>query len=240
MKVNKNLPTPLYHQVKDYLEEKIILGEWEPGYQLPTEKELALQFNVSTITIKRAVHDLVNKGILFRQRGKGTFVNKKGETDLQQLVSLRNEAEDATHHPHKLLSFQEDDAGGKIAKHLEISSRDKVYKIHRIKIEGDTPFGIEYSYIPSSPFPGLTHDMIEDDLIYNVFTNKYGKNLGKAKIFFSTILADEYEARLLKIPKGEQLFVLERYTFTEDQMIIEYSRFIILQEKTRYFIEIKL
>jgi GntR family transcriptional regulator len=82
--------------------------------------------------------------------------------------------------------------------------------------------------------------MIEDDLFYNVFTNKYGLKLEKAKIFFSTIIADEYEAALLNIPKGEQLFVLERFTHTEDQQIIEYSRFIIRQEKSRYYIEVKL
>ncbi|WP_342540709.1 GntR family transcriptional regulator [Heyndrickxia sp. FSL K6-6286] len=240
MKVNKNLPTPLYHQVKDYLEEKILLGEWDPGYQLPTEKELSAQFQVSTITVKRAIHDLVNKGILFRQRGKGTFVSRKEDKDIYQLVSLRNEAGEDKHHPHKSLSFKEEEAGVKIGKMLNIDAKDKVYKIHRLKIEEDTPVGIEYTYIPSSLFPGLTEKMIEDNLFYNVFTNKYGMNLEKAKIFFSTIIADEYESALLNISKGEQLFVLERFTHTEDQKIIEYSRFIIRQEKSRYYIEIRL
>ncbi|MCI1588995.1 MAG: UTRA domain-containing protein [Heyndrickxia oleronia] len=128
----------------------------------------------------------------------------------------------------------------KIGKMLEINAKEKVYKIHRLKIEEETPVGIEYTYIPSSLFPGLTETMIEDDLFYNVFTNKYGLKLEKAKIFFSTIIADEYEAALLNIPKGEQLFVLERFTHTEDQQIIEYSRFIIRQEKSRYYIEVKL
>ncbi|OJH20726.1 transcriptional regulator [Bacillus obstructivus] len=240
MKVNKNLPTPLYHQVKDYLEEKILLGEWDPGYQLPTEKELSAQFQVSTITVKRAIHDLVNKGILYRQRGKGTFVSRKEDKDIYQLVSLRNEAGEDKHHPHKSLSFKEEEAGVKIGKMLNIHAKAKVYKIHRLKLEEDTPVGIEYTYIPSSLFPGLTETMIEDNLFYNVFTNKYGMNLEKAKIFFSTIIADDYEAALLNISKGEQLFVLERFTHTEDQKIIEYSRFIIRQEKSRYYIEIRL
>ncbi|OJH20722.1 GntR family transcriptional regulator [Heyndrickxia sp. FSL K6-6286] len=240
MKVNKNLPTPLYHQVKDYLEEKIISGEWEPGFQLPTEKELSSQFQVSSITVKRAIHDLVNKGVLYRQRAKGTFVSKREDKDIYQLVSLRNEADESKHHPHKSLSFKEEEAGVKIGKMLDINAKEKVYKIHRLKIEEETPVGIEYTYIPSSLFPGLTETMIEDDLFYNVFTNKYGLKLEKAKIFFSTIIADEYEAALLNIPKGEQLFVLERFTHTEDQQIIEYSRFIIRQEKSRYYIEVKL
>src|SRR5699024_11397847 len=76
MKVNKDLSIPLYQQVKDYLKDKITSCEWEVGYQLPTEKELAAQFHVSNITVKRAVLELVNKGLLHRQSGKGTFVTQ--------------------------------------------------------------------------------------------------------------------------------------------------------------------
>lgn len=240
MKLNKNLPTPLYHQVKDFLIDKITLGEWEPGYQLPAERELAIQFNVSTITVKRAIHDLVNKGILFRQRGKGTFVSKKEDKDLFQMVTLRNEVEESEEHPHISLSFREEEAESKIGKILNINPNDKVYKIHRLKIDGDDPVGIEYTYIPSSILPNLTSEIIDNDLIYNMFTNKYGLVLGKAKIYFSTIIAEEYESKLLKVPKGEQLFVLERFTYTEGNQIIEYSRFIVRQDKSRYYIEIKL
>ncbi|UII55665.1 GntR family transcriptional regulator [Cytobacillus spongiae] len=240
MKLDKNLPTPLYHQVKDYLEEKIVMGEWEPGYQLPAERELAEQFNVSNITVKRAIHDLVNKGILFRQRGKGTFVSKKEDKDIYQLVTLRNEVEDQTPHPHKTLSFGEEEAGSIISKALNIDATDKVYRIHRLKIEKEETVGIEYTYIPSSIIPSLTQETIDDDLIYNMFTNKYGVQLEKAKIFFSTIVASESEAKLLNIPVGEQLIVLERYTYSESQLTVEYSKFVIRQDKSRYFIEVRL
>lgn len=240
MKVNKQLPTPLYYQVKNLLEEKIRLEEWEPGYQLPTEKELAALLNVSTITVKRAVHELVNKGILFRQRGKGTFVNQKEEKDLQQMVSLRNEKDEETHHPHKELSFEQTKAGNGLAKLLGISSEEMIYRIHRLKMEEETPVGIEYTYIPVAPFPDLTTEIIKDDLFYNIFTNKYGVTLKNAKIYFSTILAQEYEAELLQIPIGEQLFVLERYTFSEQDLKIEYSKFIVRQDKSKYYIDIRL
>ncbi|WP_066295424.1 GntR family transcriptional regulator [Bacillus sp. FJAT-29937] len=240
MKLNKNLPTPLYHQVKDYLNEKIVNGDWEPGYQLPSEKELAIQFNVSTITVKRAIHDLVSKGILYRQRGRGTFVRKKDDKDIFQLVTLRNENNDSTSHPHKTLSFREEKASEKVSKALNLSPEEKVYKIHRLKLEEKDVIGIEYTYIPSMLFPGLTQLSIDNDLIYNVFINKYGMLLGKAKIFFSTIISSEYESKLMKIPMGEQLFVLERYTYTNDQKAVEYSKFIIRHDKSRYFIEINL
>ena len=242
MKINKNLPTPLYHQVKNYLEEKVIRGEWEPGFQLPTERELAKHFSVSTITVKRAVHDLVDKGILYRQRGKGTFVNKKEniDKDIYQLVTLRNELKDNTPHPHKVLHFNKEEAGDVISKELNIKSNDQVFKIHRLKLEEDEAVGIEYTYIPTTIIPEISIETIDNDLIYNMFVNKFGIKLGKAKIFFSTIVATELEAALLNISVGEQLMVLERYTYTESELIVEYSKFIIIQDKSRYFIEVRL
>jgi len=240
MKVDKSLSTPLYHQVKDYLQEKIDSGEWESGYRLAAERVLADQFNVSNITIKRAIQELVHEGYLHRQSGKGTFVIKKKEQDISKMVSLHNKHEESATHPHRLLSFKKVGAGSKIAKQLNLKPSDQVYKIIRLKIEDGSPAVIEYSFLPSTPFPGLTVDDIDDNLLYNIFTNKYGLELNKAKIYFSTTLAQEYEEELLNVPKGEQLFVLERYTFSKQNETIEYSKLIFKENQAKYFLEVEL
>src|SRR5690554_4443954 len=120
MPLNKDLPIPLYYQVQEILEEKISTGEWEEGHRLPTEKELARYYNVSTITVKRAVHELVNKGILYRIRGKGTFVSsnskEKKEKNLLNLVTFGHKNEE--NYPHKLLHSAIESAKGTVAKKL--------------------------------------------------------------------------------------------------------------------------
>lgn len=240
MKVNKDLSIPLYQQVKDYLKDKITSCEWEVGYQLPTEKELAAQFHVSNITVKRAVLELVNKGLLQRQSGKGTFVTQVEERNITKFVSLRNEAWEHHNHPHRTLSFKKDRAGNKIGNLLDINSNEYIYIINRLKIQEDIPAVIEYSYIPATLFPALESSDIENELLYNIFMKKYGAKLGKARIYFSTTLSKEYEAKLLDIPIGEQLFVFERYTVTTDNQTIEYSKFILKQDQSKYFLEIEL
>ncbi|ASK62415.1 transcriptional regulator [Virgibacillus phasianinus] len=240
MEINKSLSIPLYQQVRGYLKEKIISGEWEVGYQLPTEKELASQFDVSSITIKRAVLELVNEGLLHRQSGKGTFVTQIEEKDISKFVSLKNESWEQHHHPHKLLSFKKDPAGRKVGKLLEIKPDEDVYKINRLKIQNDSPVVIEHSFIPSALFPDLQQSDIDNDLLYNIFIKKYGAQLKKARIYFSTILADEYEANLLEVPIGEQLFVFERYTVTKDNKAVEYSKFVLKQDQSKYFLEVQL
>ncbi|MDF2922580.1 MAG: GntR family transcriptional regulator [Paenibacillaceae bacterium] len=69
---------PLYHQIQNYILEQIQSGVWQPNDQLPPERDLADQFKVSRITAKNAVLGLVGKGILYRHRGKGTFVSETG------------------------------------------------------------------------------------------------------------------------------------------------------------------
>ncbi|WP_408011196.1 GntR family transcriptional regulator [Pseudalkalibacillus sp. A8] len=240
MKINKSLSLPLYEQVKQYLEEKILSREWDEGFRLPTEKELAQQFNVSNITIKRAIHELVNIGLLYRQSGKGTFVIRRNEQNISKLVTLRNESWEDYQHPHRTLSFHKEEAGKNLSNLFRIGPEDDVYKINRIKLQDDQPVAIEYSFIPASLFPDFQVSTIENDLLYNMFQEKYDMKLDKAKIYFNTILADEYEANLLKVPIGEQLIVFERFTSTVDQWIIEYSKFILKQEQSRYFLEVQL
>ncbi|SFB38575.1 GntR family transcriptional regulator [Lentibacillus halodurans] len=241
MEVDKTLSIPLYQQIKDYLKEKIDSGEWEAGYRLAAERELAEQFSVSNITIKRAIHELVYEGYLHRQSGKGTFVIKKEEQDISKMVSLHNDKlAKSTKHPHKLLSFKKDSAGSKIAKKLHINQSDRVYKIIRLKIENGSPAIIEYSFVPSDPFPNLSVDDLEDNLLYNIYTKKYGVELNKAKIYFSTSVAHEYEEKLLNVVKGEQLIVLERFTTSKQQDIIEYSKFILKENQAKYYLEVQL
>ncbi len=78
---------PLYHQVEEELERRIQRGNWKPGDRIPTERALAEHYGVSRITVRRAVLDLVQKGLLYRVPGKGTFVINPKKID-QPIWSL--------------------------------------------------------------------------------------------------------------------------------------------------------
>ncbi|HIC96210.1 TPA: extracellular solute-binding protein [Candidatus Bipolaricaulota bacterium] len=76
-KLDKRLAVPLYRQLKEILEERIRRGEFRPGERLPTERELCQQFGVSRITVRQALGELANEGLLYRHQGSGTFVNHR-------------------------------------------------------------------------------------------------------------------------------------------------------------------
>lgn len=73
---------PLYKRIEQYITDQIQKGNWQPGTRIPSENELSEQFGVSRITIKNALSELVNLGIVYRQQGKGTFVGELTQADV--------------------------------------------------------------------------------------------------------------------------------------------------------------
>jgi GntR family transcriptional regulator len=237
MQIDKNLHIPLYRQVEQVLEEKIISAEWSVGSQLPTEQELSNIFDVSTITVKRAVIELVNKGYLFRQRGKGTFVlGSVKEQDINSFISLTTESEEQ--HPHELISFCVEEADSEIAEKMNLQNDKTVITVKRLKIENNEPMALEFTYLPFARCSNLTPDDINSELIYNVLKNKFNISLGRAKLFIKPFILLEDKADLLQVESGTPVFEWERFTYTKQEEIIEYSKFYVRQDKETYYTEV--
>src|SRR5579863_9896634 len=75
--LDKDLPQPLYHQLQAVLKAEIESGKWRPGEQLPTESQLTDLYQVSKITVRQALHELVELGYIRREHGRGTFVSER-------------------------------------------------------------------------------------------------------------------------------------------------------------------
>jgi GntR family transcriptional regulator len=237
MQIDKNLHVPLYRQVELVLEEKIKTGYWVIESQLPSEHELSDLFDVSTITVKRAIIELVNKGYLYRQRGKGTFVSgSMKEQDINSIISLKTE--EVGDHPHELISFTVVNAGDDIAKKLNTHDDAKVFNMVRLKIENDEPMALEYTYLPYAKCPDLTPSDINNELIYNILDSKFSIPLGRAKLFIKPYIALGDIAHLLKVEPGTAVFEWERFTYTKREEIVEYSKFYVRQDKQTYYTEV--
>ncbi|WP_066304457.1 GntR family transcriptional regulator [Bacillus sp. FJAT-29814] len=237
MKIDKNNHAPLYRQVQEVLEEKITSKQWEIGYQLPTEQELADHFEVSTITVKRAVMELVSKGYLYRQSGKGTFVAATtNEMDINKLL-VTTSVEDVES-PHELLSFSMETMQGTMASKFGLQPGAKVFKLERLKIENDLPTHLEYSYLPFEKCPNLTPNDVNNELIYNILKKKYKIPLGRARMFVKPYIADSEMAKRLQIEPGTPVFEWEKFTYTKQGEVIEYSKFYVRPDKVTYYTEI--
>lgn len=124
---------PLYIQIASDLKFKIHSGEWEVEDQIPTEFELCNIYDVSRITIRKAIDQLVNEGLLYRKRAVGTFVQSK-EVEVKEVIvkSFTQEMNDLGRKVHTLKARIEKTASAKIANFLNIKEGDPVLNLQRV------------------------------------------------------------------------------------------------------------
>jgi DNA-binding GntR family transcriptional regulator len=87
LRASKKNNVPLYFQLEQIIKSKILMGEFLPGEQIPTEKDLCETYQVSTITARQAILNLVNEGLIIRRQGKGSFI-KEGLKDIKNIKTL--------------------------------------------------------------------------------------------------------------------------------------------------------
>lgn len=154
---------PKYLQIENELKQEIISGKFKYGDKFYSEAQLKDKFNVSSITVIRAVKDLVKAGYLVRHQGKGTFISRSRKDKLVRLsdneVFSSKQEEDSV----KVLKLQEKKQS-EILKKLGLPKYDSYYYIERLRLIGDTPFMVHRSFIPAK---FINRDLAKDPNNYH-------------------------------------------------------------------------
>ncbi len=160
--IDKNSPIPIYYQLKQYILKLIETGELQPGDAIPSEREFGERFGISRMTVRQAITNLANERVLYRVKGKGTFVMApKLEQSLQGLTSFTEDMKArGMKASSKLLSFGIISADENLAKELEIKENDEVYEIKRIRLAEEIPMALERTYISAHIVPTLTEEIV--------------------------------------------------------------------------------
>jgi GntR family transcriptional regulator len=206
-------PLPLYVQIRDNLRRKILEGSYVIHERLPSENELMNAFGVSRITIRQALRDLHNEGLVFSAQGKGTYVSKpKAVQNVQRLQgfgeAMAAQGYEATAH---LLSIQERKPPKAVAAALHLLTGEDVVEVKRVRYLNREAVCVENSYFPLD----IGRRMFGVDLsgdIFPLLENHFGIALGRADIGLDATLADEETLHLLGLKPGEPILRVERLT----------------------------
>jgi DNA-binding transcriptional regulator YhcF (GntR family) len=134
-------PVPLYHQAARALEEAIEDGRLPRGSKLESELDLVEQLGISRPTVRAAIKQLVDKGLLMRRRGIGTMV---------ALTSLYDDLKAAGREPKtRVMSMEEVPSLPEIAEHLSLESGDPVLSFERLRVAGSDPIALMTNYVPT-------------------------------------------------------------------------------------------
>jgi GntR family transcriptional regulator len=210
-----------YHFLAEQLEARIEkLGFNAP---LPSERDLALEYNVSRMTIRKSIDALVDKNKLYRVPHVGTFTtDKKLYKKMDVFLGFSREVEQVGGTPSTtLLEYSLMPADERIAAKLDIEKGSYVYKIVRLRKKNNVPLIIDESYFPKDTVP--LNEKIVQESIYQYIQTDLGLNMVFADQKLVATFCKEPYTQYLEIDEQTPVMYVELTGYLEDGRIFEYS-----------------
>ena len=239
--INFDSHIPYYIQLMDILREKVQQAEWVPGDQIPGEQDLCEQYQVSRTVVRQALRELEFEGVISRQKGKGTFISlpKISEGLVQKLTGFYQDMVERGLKPGSQVLHQNViSSNDKIANFLNIKSGEKVIDIQRLRFINDEPIQLVTTYIPFDVCPSLASVDLSNRSLYEYLEKECGIYLAKGHRYIEAVLANDYEAALLGIERGDPLLLLDSVSFSENGQPIEYYHALHRGDRSRFEVEL--
>lgn len=216
---------PLYKKIEQDLLNKIKAGTYAENELIPTELELAEEYDVSRPTVRQAVQTLVDAGYLEKRKKRGTIVKRpKIQQEFTKVIeSFDSEMNRKGLVPKtKVIAFRKDTANEEVAENLEIPEGEDVYKLIRLRYAGEKPTVLVTTYIPKMIFEDLEEVDFSTNLLYKTFDEK-GYPVKTVSRRLDVIQADDTVSDLLDVEVGAPLFYFHTRGFAAGKVPVEYS-----------------
>jgi GntR family transcriptional regulator len=225
--INRHSPLPLYHQLYEILRGSIQRGEWQPGDLIPAESELIEQYAVSRTTVRQVLDMLVKEGLIYRQRGRGSFVaHPTLEQGLVRIVNFTEDMQQRGFRPESVvLSSALMAAPPDIAERLQVAPGEELAELRRLRLADDEPLSIEEAHLVHRACPGILGccDFAVNSL-RNVLQRQYGIRWTRARQVIRASAAPNDLAVLLSVKPRSPLLFIERVSYSQQDVPVEFLR----------------
>ncbi|HKT46466.1 MAG TPA: GntR family transcriptional regulator [Candidatus Acidoferrales bacterium] len=226
MLLDRQSVLPLYYQIRQKLLEQIRCGALRAGDPLPSEQDIAARLRVSRMTARQAIKSLCEMGLVYSQRGKGTFVSHgKLEKNSRQVLSFSEEMRARGTRPlSKVLEFAHIRPSREVAEALGLGDGDEIYRLRRVRLADAVPLCIETTHLPARLCPELTKTLAPGGSLYQGLWEAYGIQIDWADEIAESSLANAAEAKLLRIRPKSPVFRFTRTAYLLSGQPVEYVR----------------
>ena len=218
----KNIPLPLYINIKNQLKQQILSNDYSIDERIPSENQLMTSFGVSRITVRKALKELHAEGLLWSIQGKGAFVSKpKVSQEIRSLQSLPEAIDSRLNRVStKLLSAKKVTPSQAVQDNL---NSKKVFEITRIRYLNKKPISLDTSYFPIEIGIKVL-DTHETDDIFHTLENNLNVSLGQAHISMEARSAESKLAKILEVHIGKPIFWVTRLIkdMNDETIVCEY------------------
>jgi GntR family transcriptional regulator len=215
----------LYAEIEETIATEIAQGEYRPGDQLPTEDALLQRFQVSRITVRRAIQNLVGRGLLEIRRGLGTFVlSPRIEAEITKLTGFVEDMNAAGRKASaRVVSHGVVPASTRVAERLQLTKGTKVMQIKRVRLANDMPISFDETYLPLPLGKQIVHNDLRLHPIFTLLEEEFGVPLVEADYELEAVIATRAVADALQVKVGSPIFQIERTSMTTGNKPVDYE-----------------
>jgi GntR family transcriptional regulator len=233
---------PLYQRLRDQLAEQIANNRWRPGEAIPTEAALSAEYCLSTGTVRKAIDMLVNDNILERQQGRGTFIRRpQFQSSLFRFFRFQTVAGERQVPESRVLSIEPVTAPSAVSQALGLVADAPVIRMVRLRLLDGQPVLAEEIWLPRIQFQGLLDIDINarGPLLYPIYEDLCGEVVAYAEESLTAEAVSDVHARLLQVPVGSPVVVIERLARNYAGAPLEWRRSRGHASHFRYSVEIR-
>ncbi len=247
--MNLGMPLPKYHQIYLLLREQLQEGRFEHG--LPGEFALMKEFGVARVTVRRALQELAQEGLILRERGRGTrAVNTSTDlgsprqlraaarTQKAQLSGLlENLVSMGLRTSVKVLSLEELPAPEEVAQMLQLSGAETVQKAQRVRATAEGPLSHITTWVPqriASRFDA--RELAQQPIL--LLMEKAGVAVGRAEQTISARLADAHLAQHLEVAVGSALLAVQRLIYDDQDRPVQWLHGVYRPDRYQYQLQL--
>ena len=230
----------MYVQIEEHLKLRIQQGEFAVGTAIPSERELTEMFGVSRMTVRQSITNMANNGLLYREKGRGTFVAApKVEQPLSGLTSFTEDMLSRGMTPsNRLISFEKMMPYVDVAQKLQLGEGEEVFLVKRIRFADDKPMAIEKTYLPVKLVPTLDQNALTGS-IYSFIEKDAHMTIGHAMQRMEAALVNEEDAELLQIDVPSAILIIERISYLTNGQPFEIVRSSYRADRYQFLSEIR-
>ncbi len=240
VKLNKQSFTPLYHQIEQALRRRIAGGELTPGAAI-SERELSESLGVSRMTARQALSALRDEGLIYSERGRGTFVAEpKLNVHTRQLLGFSEDMRRRGLAPgSRLLAFRRFRPEAAVALKLQLAEGEEAFELTRLRLADRVPMAYETCLLPAHLCPQLKRAEVERGSLYQILEQRYGVQPARADEVLEAACATTKEAAALSIKPRAAVLVVQRTVYAADETVIELVRSVYRGDRYQATIQLK-
>jgi GntR family transcriptional regulator len=234
--------SPLYHSIGHLIRSKIESGEWQIEQQIPSEREFTDSLHVSRATVRLGIDNLVKEGILYRVRGKGTFVAspKVSQGVLRLLDFFDTMRRNGLNPSARLISKACLIPPRNVCKNLGLSPDQQAVWFQRLLLVDETPMMIESSYFPANRFSGMldVYDCTRD--VHKFLVELYDVQIVQEREVFEPVILEKNEADHLGVKSGFPALWIEHIAYDSARHPVAFLTNLMRGDRCRFYVDLAL